>query len=560
MDMHTIAEQPQRSFDVVIVGAGVAGLYMLYRAKEAGLSARLFDAADGIGGTWYWNRYPGARVDIESFEYSYSFSRELEQEWHWTERYASQPELLRYFEHVAERFDLHPHIQLSTRIDAATFDERRGRWSIETRDGETFDARFCVMATGCLSAPKTPDVPGYGAFEGACYFTSRWPRERVDLAGKRIGVIGTGSSAIQFVPVAAQSAAHVAVFQRTPNFSIPLRNRPMDAEYEKRMKANYAELRRMEWRSPGGFVCVGGEPRRPLATAAMAVSQEERLREYEARWEAGGLCFYTCFTDLMSNPEANETLAEFVRAKIRAKVNDPAVAEKLTPRDHPILTKRLCADSGYYEAFNRDNVSLVDLRETPIETITARGIRVGGREVEFDAIVFATGFDAVTGALLNIDIRGREGRSLRETWREGPQTYLGLMSADFPNLFNVAGPGSTASLSSAIPCDEHQIDVVMRLIARALQSEAGTVEPTHAAQSAWTARIQDIAAKTLIHQSKSWYIGANVPGKPRVALLDLEGFDAYIAVCDGIVERDFEGFVFARTASASTATEHAVPA
>jgi cyclohexanone monooxygenase len=533
-------------FDMVIVGAGVAGLYMLHRAKEAGLSARLVDAADGIGGTWYWNRYPGARVDIESFEYSYSFSPELEQEWHWTERYASQPELLRYFDHVARRFGLYEHIQLGTRIDSAIFDETLAQWTLVTHQGETLRARYCVMATGCLSAPKVPDIAGYGSFDGECYFTSRWPREPVELTGKRIGVIGTGSSAIQFVPVAAQVATRLTVFQRTPNYSIPLRNRPMDAEYETRMKANYAQLRRMEWSSFGGFVCVGGEPIAPLKTSALSVSPEERLREYEARWEAGGLCFYTSYTDLLTNAEANKTLGDFVSAKIRAKIADPAVADKLTPKHHPILTKRLCADSGYFETFNRPNVELVDINETPIESITSRGLVVGGKEIELDMIVFATGFDAVTGALLNIDIRTRDGRSLRAAWEHGPKTYLGLMCADFPNLFNIAGPGSTASLSSAIPCDEHQVDLVMQLVMHTERSGAATIEPTHAAQDAWTTRIEKIAEKSLIFKSNSWYVGANVPGKPRVILLDLEGFDSYMAVCDNVIERGYEGFVFDR--------------
>ncbi|MGH8782868.1 flavin-containing monooxygenase [Paraburkholderia sp.] len=539
---NTIKER--NTFDVIIVGAGVAGLYMLHRARAAGLTARLFDAASGIGGTWYWNRYPGARVDIESFEYSYSFSSELEQEWHWTERYASQPELLRYFDHVAQRFGLYEHIQLDTRIEMAAFDETSAGWTVTTQTGETFRARFCVMATGCLSAPKVPDIPGYGSFAGECYFTSRWPHETVEFTGKRVGVIGTGSSAIQLVPVVAQSAGHVTVFQRTPNYSIPLRNRPMDAGYEKQMKANYETLREMEWRSFGGFVCVGGEVRQPLQTAALDVSAEERQREYEARWEAGGLCYYTSYTDLLTSEEANATLSEFVRSKIRAKIDDPVVADKLVPRDHPILTKRLCADSSYFETFNRDNVALVDLRETPIEAITERGIVVGGTGIELDMIVFATGFDAVTGALLNIDIRGRRGRSLRTEWAGGPQTYLGLMSADFPNLFNIAGPGSTASLSSAIPCDEHQVDLVMQLVERTLHVDATTIEPTRAAQEAWTTRILSIAERSLIHRSNSWYVGANVPGKPRVVLLDLEGFDSYMAFCDAALERNYEGFVF----------------
>jgi cation diffusion facilitator CzcD-associated flavoprotein CzcO len=534
----------KQAFDMAIVGAGVAGLYMLHRARQAGLRVRLFDAADGIGGTWYWNRYPGARVDIESFEYSYSFSRELEQEWHWTERYASQPELLRYFDHVATRFGLYEDIQLGTRIDSVVFDERDEAWRIETQAGETFGARFCVMATGCLSAPKVPDIPGYGSFGGETYFTSRWPQQSVQFAGKRVAVIGTGSSSIQLTPVVAREAAHLTVFQRTPNYSIPLRNQPMDPAYEARMKANYAELRRMEWQSPGGFVCVGGEPRQPLRLPAMSVSQEERQREFQARWDAGGLCLYTSYNDLLTNESANAELSEFVRARLREKIDDPALADKLVPRDHPILTKRLCADSGYFEAFNRDNVSLVDLRETPIESITTHGIVTGGVEQPFDIIVFATGFDAVTGALLNVDIRGRRDLSLREAWQDGPKTYLGLMSAGFPNLFNIAGPGSTASLSSAVPCDEHQVDLVMKLVERTLQGNAATVEASDDAQGAWTARIFKNAENSLIHRTNSWYVGANIPGKPRVVLLDLEGFDAYMAFCDDVIAHGYAGFVF----------------
>ncbi|WP_176052723.1 flavin-containing monooxygenase [Paraburkholderia caribensis] len=549
-----------QAFDMIIVGAGVAGLYMLHRARQAGLSVRLFDAAGGIGGTWYWNRYPGARVDIESFEYSYSFSSELEQEWRWTERYASQPELLQYFDHVANRFGLYEDIQLDTRIDSVVFDERRHEWAIDTQAGETFSARFCVMATGCLSAPKVPDIPGYGGFGGETYFTSRWPHETVEFGTKRVAVIGTGSSAIQLVPEVARLAEHLAVFQRTPNYSIPLRNQPMEDDYERRMKANYAELRRMEWQSPGGFVCVGGEPRQPLRVSAMSVTAEERQREFHVRWNAGGLCLYTSYNDLMTNETANAELSEFVRTKLRAKIDDPALADKLVPRDHPILTKRLCADSGYFEAFNRDNVSLVDLRETPIESITKRGIVFGNVEHEFDVIVFATGFDAVTGALLNVDIRGRHGLSLRQEWKDGPQTYLGLMSAGFPNLFNIAGPGSTASLSSAIPCDEHQVDLVMKLVQRTLHIGATTIEATDDAQRSWTDRILAIADNSLLHRTDSWYVGANIPGKPRVLMLDLEGFDAYMAFCDDVITRDYEGFSFGGTYNAHALAESAAEA
>ncbi|AYQ90792.1 MULTISPECIES: flavin-containing monooxygenase [Burkholderia] len=552
------ARQP--AFDMIIVGAGVAGLYMLHRARQAGLRVRLFDAAGGIGGTWYWNRYPGARVDIESFEYSYSFSRELEQDWHWSERYASQPELLRYFEHVADRFGLYEDIQLDTRIDSLVFDEAGEAWTLRTQGGEVFETRFCVMATGCLSAPKTPDIAGYGSFAGETLFTSRWPHRKVDFAGKRVAVIGTGSSAIQMVPVVAREAAQLTVFQRTPNYSIPLRNQPMDPAYEQRMKANYVALREMEWRSPGGFVCVGGEPRQPLRIPAASVSAEERRREFEARWEAGGLCLYTCYTDLLTNEHANAELSAFVRDRLRAKIDDPQLADKLVPRDHPILTKRLCADSGYFETFNRDNVSLVDLRETPLESITARGIVAGGVEHEFDIIVFATGFDAVTGALLNVEIRGRDALTLRQAWQDGPLTYLGLMSAGFPNLFNIAGPGSTASLSSAIPCDEHQVDLVMKLVDGTRQRRAASIEPTEAAQRAWTERIESIGSNSLLHRTNSWYLGANIPGKPRVVMLDLEGFDAYMAFCDGVLARGYEGFAFGAASGAEALAETAAEA
>jgi cation diffusion facilitator CzcD-associated flavoprotein CzcO len=527
--------------DIVIVGAGVAGLYMLHRAKQAGLSARLFEAAAGVGGTWYWNRYPGARVDIESVEYCYSFSKELQQDWNWTERFSSQGEVLKYLNHVADRFGLRENIELSTRVESAVFDERTQRWSIKT-NREEVSAQFCVMATGCLSAPKKPDVPGVETFAGEQYFTSKWPHEPVSFAGKRVAVIGTGSSAIQSIPIIAQEVAQLTVFQRTANFIVPLRNRPMDPEYAKSIKKNYDELRQMQLRTFGGFVCVDGIPQQPLNISALSVSAEEREKEYKLRYAAGGLCFYTSYADLLTNTEANKTLADFLRRKIREKVKDPAVADMLTPKDYPVLTKRLCADNGYYETFNRDNVRLVDVKVTPIDKITSKGIVVGGTEHQFDAIVFATGFDAVTGALTNVDIRGRGGAALKEEWKDGPQTYLGLMTSKFPNLFNVAGPGSTASLTSAIQCDEHQIGLVMECIEHVRSNGHKLIEPTSNAQIKWTDHIQEAAGKTLFPLANSWYVGANVPGKARKILLDLGGFNAYIDKCAEVVSREFEGF------------------
>ena len=531
--------------DMIIVGAGVAGLYTLHRARTMGLSVRLYDAADGVGGTWYWNRYPGARVDIESVEYSYSFSEELQQEWSWTERYASQPELLRYLNHVADRFDLRRDIQLETRVESAVFDESLEKWIIHTSRGERVSAQFCVMATGCLSAPKKIDIKGIDAFQGSKYYTSRWPHESVDFTGKRVGIVGTGSSAIQSIPIIAKQAEHLTVFQRSANFSVPLRNQPIDPEYEKTVKESYADWRRRELDTFGGFVAVDGVPMEPNMKSALAATPEERQREYEFRWAAGGLCLYTSYADLLVSPEANDTLAAFVRAKLREKIDDPAVADILIPTGYPIMTKRLCADTNYYETYNRDNVILIDLKQSPIEEITSHGVLAGGVEHKLDALIFATGFDAVTGALSNIDIRGQKGVPLKQKWSHGPITYLGLMTSDFPNLFNVAGPGSTASLTSAIQCDEHQIGLVFECIQHVKKAKRTSIQPTVDAENTWTQHIHDTANKTLFPLANSWYVGANVPGKPRTVLLDLGGFNAYIKKCDEVMKNDFEGFVVA---------------
>ena len=391
--------------DAVIVGAGFAGLYALHRLRGLGRSVRVLEAGDGIGGTWYWNRYPGARCDVESMDYSYSFSDELQQEWRWTERYASQPEILTYINHVADRFDLRRDIQLSTRVTAAVFDEATNYWRIETDRGDRVSARFCIMATGCLSDAQLPPIAGRGTFAGRAYHTGKWPHEGVDFRGQCVAVIGTGSSAIQSIPIIARQAAHLFVFQRTPNYSVPARNAPLDPDYERRVKSDYADFRRQARESRIGFIVERSEE------SALAVSAEQRRRDYDTRWSRGGLGFSAAYADLLTNQAANDTAAEFFRDKIRGIVRDPALAEALTPRDYPLGTKRLCVDTDYYATFNRDNVTLVDLRRTPIAAITPHGVRTSDAEYAVDSLVFATGFDAMTGALLKIDIRGRAGRT-----------------------------------------------------------------------------------------------------------------------------------------------------
>ncbi len=541
--------QPQidpsiQTLDAVVIGAGFAGLYQLYRLRGMGLSARVYESGTDVGGTWYWNRYPGAACDVESVLYSYSFSKELEQEWSWSERYARQPEILRYAQFVADRFDLRKDIQFRTRVNSAVFDESTDRWLITTNHGERVSAKYCVMATGCLSAAKDVDIPGLEQYKGKTYFTARWPHEAVDFSGQRVGVIGTGSSGIQSIPIIAEQAKHLTVFQRTPNYSIPARNGPMTAAQQQHVKDNYAELRTRQYNHYIGL--VGGIEAVPtLTTSALEVSPEERQREYEYRWGLGGLYYYTCYADLYSNLEANETLAEFVRGKIREKVRDPKTADLLCPKDYPFGTKRLCADSGYYETYNRDNVSLVDIKTTPIETFTANGLKVGDQEYALDAIVFATGFDAMTGALFNIDIRGRDGVALKDKWAAGPYTYLGLMTAGFPNMFITTGPGSPSVLYNMIIGNEMHVNWISDAIDYLEKDDRRTIEPTPEAEKAWVDHVNEVGETTLFVQTNSWYVGANVPGKPRVILPYLGGFDVYCQKCDDVVAKDYEGFVTA---------------
>jgi len=529
-------EKAAGDFDAVIVGAGFAGLYMLHRLRGLGLSARVYEAGRGIGGTWFWNRYPGARCDVESMDYSYSFSDDLQQEWKWTERYASQPEILSYINHVADRFDLRRDIQLETRVTAALFNEATNRWAIQTDRGDRVWAQFCVMATGCLSDAQVPKIEGLETFEGKWYHTGHWPHEGVDFTGQRVGVIGTGSSAIQSIPIMARQAAQLFVFQRTPNFSIPARNAPLDSEYERRVKSSYAEFRRQARESRVGFVVEGTDQ------SALEVSPEKRQREYESRWSRGGLGFNATFADLLTDKAANDTAAEFFRAKIQAIVRDAAVAELLSPRDYPVGTKRLCVDTNYYDTFNRDNVTLVDVRRAPIEAITPHGLRTPEAEYELDSIVFATGFDAMTGALLSIDIRGRTGTTLREKWAAGPRTYLGVATAGFPNLFTITGPGSPSVLSNMIVSIEQHVDWIADCLVYLREHDLGGIEANVEAEDGWVAHVNEVGHATLYPLASSWYMGANVPGKPRIFMPYVGGVGAYRQKCDDVAAKGYEGF------------------
>jgi cyclohexanone monooxygenase len=526
--------------DVVVVGAGFAGLYMLHRLRGLGLSTRAYEAGNGVGGTWYWNRYPGARCDIESVDYSYSFSEELQQEWQWTERYAAQPEILRYLEHVADRFDLRRDIQFGTRVTAAAFDEGTGRWDIRTDRGDRVWAQFCVMATGCLSAAQVPEIPGIEGFAGPWYHTGQWPHEGVDFTGQRVGVIGTGSSAIQAIPLIARQAAHLFVFQRTPSFAVPAWNAPLDPDYQRRVKANYAEFRRLARESRLGFVVAGNEG------SALEVAPEERQRQYEASWARGGLGFAATFKDLLLNKDANHTAAEFLRAKVRATVRDAAVAEALSPQGYPVGAKRLCVDTGYYDTFNRDNVTLVNLRNSPIEAILSQGLRTRDAVYVLDSIVFATGFDAMTGALSKIDLRGRGGETLRQKWAAGPRAYLGLAVAGFPNLFTLTGPGSPSVISNMVVSIEQHVDWVADCLAHLRAKGLGRIEATAEAEDVWVAHVNEVGSLTLYPLADSWYVGANVPGKPRTLMPYLGGVGAYRQKCAEVAAKGYEGFTLSR--------------
>ncbi len=526
-----------KKVDVVVVGAGFSGLYLLHRLRRAGLSAIALESAAGIGGTWYWNRYPGARCDVASVDYSYSFDEALQQEWDWTERYAAQPEILRYLEHVADRFDLRRDIRFDSRVKAATWDAEAGRWTVEAEDGFSVDARFCVMATGCLSTSNTPDLRGLDDFAGPVLHTGRWPQQPPEFAGKRVAVIGTGSSAVQAIPSIARQAAHVTVFQRTPNFSVPAGNHLLDPAELEGVKAGYAQRRADNRQSRSG--CVYEYAKVPALTTAPDVRQAE----FERRWNIGGANFMHAYTDLVKSTEANELAAQFVRDKIMATVRDPETARKLLPSTYPIGTKRICLEIDYYEAFNRDNVSLIDLNAEPLDTITAHGVKTARQTYGADVLVCATGFDAMTGALLAMDIRTSEGRSLRKEWKEGPRNYLGLMVAGFPNLFTVTGPGSPSVLSNMVTSIEQHVEWITDCLEHLRNNGLATIEASPQAQDAWVDHVREVANTTLYPKAASWYMGANIPGKPRMFLPYIGGVGAYRSKCDEIVAAGYEGFV-----------------
>jgi len=529
--------EPEK-FDAIIVGAGVGGLYAIHRLHKLGLKVRAFEAGGGVGGTWYWNRYPGCRCDVESLEYSYSFSDELQREWHWPERYGTQPEILRYVNHVADRFDLRRDIEFNTRVKEAVFDSKMNAWTVKTDKGKIASARFCIMATGNLSTPRRPKYPGLERFKGKWYHTGLWPHEGVDFTGLRVGVIGTGSSGVQSIPIIAKQAKHLYVFQRTANFSLPARNAPMDPDKETAHKAEYPERRRAAFDTPFG---ISGYP--PPVKSALDTSEDERLQAYEAKWmEGGSISFLYSFTDLLISKEANETASEFVRRKIRATVRDPRTAELLCPNDHPIGTKRLVLDTDYYETYNRDNVTLVDIRSKAIREITPTGLSTADADYELDAIVFATGFDAMTGAMKEIDIHTDAGMSIRQKWEHGPRTYLGIMIAGFPNLFMITGPQSPGVKSQMILSCEQHVDWIADCLQYLRARGFSRIEAEQDAEDAWVQHNNEVANRTLYPLAKSWYVGANIPGKPRVFMPYVGGVTAYKKRCDEVAANGYQGF------------------
>ncbi len=534
-----MATRETRELDAVVVGAGFAGLYMLLQLRDVlGLEAVVFETGDGVGGTWFWNRYPGARCDSESFYYCYSFSEELAQEWEWSSRYPEQPEILRYLNHVADRFDLRPDIQLETRVTSAAFQEESGRWRVETDRGDVVSARFLITAVGCLSASNVPEIEGLESFEGEWYHTGRWPHEPVDFRGKRVGLIGTGSSGIQAAPVIAAEARQLTVFQRTPNFTVPARNAPLDARRQREIKEGYDDIWRLTRETDGGF------PYKPVERSALDHTKEERDAVFEELWREGGFKFmWGSFRDVLRDKKANATAAEFIREKIRATVKDPEVARKLLPTDHPYGSKRPPIDTDYYVTFNRDNVTLVDIRESPIVAITPNGVKTSDGHHDLDVIVFATGFDAMTGSLLRIDIRGVGGETLAEHWEAGPRTYLGLQVAGFPNLFTITGPGSPSVLVNMPVCIEQHVEWIADCIRHLRASGRQRIEASPEAEAEWVEHVYEASKQTLFWEARSWYLGANIPGKPRVFMPYPGGMTGYRARCDEVAEKGYEGFV-----------------
>ena len=523
--------------DAIIIGAGVAGLYQLYRLRELGLSVRVYEAGTGVGGTWYWNRYPGARFDSESYTYGYSFSEELLQEWDWSEHFAGQPETERYLNHVADKFDLRRAIQFSTRVTAAIYDEASQSWKIQTDDGGTARARYLITAIGVLSTPYIPDFAGRASFEGTSFHTAHWPKEPLDFSDKRVGVIGTGATAVQMTTEISKNVGHLTVFQRTANYCAPLRNGPIDPETQKEIKETYPEIFKRCRETFAGFL-------HDLDTRSVFdVSEEERLARFEELWAQRGFAkWFGNFRDTLSNLDANALYTEFVRNKIRERVIDPAVAEKLVPKDHPFGAKRVPLESGYYEVYNQDHVLLVDLKETPIEGITPKGVKTSNAEYEFDILIYATGFDAVTGAFNRIDIRGVGGIALKDKWAEGPRTYLGIQSAGFPNFFTVVGPHNGATFCNIPRCIEQNVEWVTDCLQHMGENNHSEIVATPEAEEDWTDHVNEVAEGTLLLETPSWFVGGNIPGKKRTFLMYAGGSPLYRQKCDDVAAKGYEGF------------------
>ena len=524
---------------MIVVGAGFAGVYAVHKLRRMGFSVKAFEAGSDVGGTWYWNRYPGCRCDIESIHYSYQFDDDLQQEWNWTERYAAQPEILSYIRHVADRFDLRRHIRFNTRVTAAAFEpasaDAPSHWTVSTDDGQTHKARFCVMATGCLSSPNLPDIDGRDSFAGDSYHTGRWPHEGVDFTGLKVAVIGTGSSGIQSIPLIADQAAHVSVFQRTPNYAVPAANRPLASAELQDVKARYTELRAA---AKKGVTALSIKPAGP---SALAVPAEEREEIYENWWQDRGLAFQGTFADLLFNEDANRTATDFVRRKIHAIVDDEQVARLLTP-EFPLGCRRVCVDTHYYRTYNRPNVSLIDVSVESIHSIVPDGIRVSATRHAVDAIVFATGYDAITGALLEMQLTGRDGLTLRDKWAAGPRSYLGLAAHGFPNLFLVNGPGSPSVLVNMVTGIEQHVDWIADCLAYMRDRRLDAIEAGAEQEDAWVAHNNEVAGRSIRGNCASWYTGANIPGKPGVFMPYVGGFPAYAEKCEQVVKAGYEGF------------------
>ena len=527
--------------DVVVVGAGFSGLYLLYRLRKAGFSTRVFERGGDVGGTWYWNRYPGARCDVESLQYSYSFDEQLQQDWHWPEKFSAQPDILAYANHVADRFNLKKDIEFNIEVKASWFDENLKTWKITTNTGEEINAQYFIMATGCISTTQIPNIKGLSDYVGNTFHTGDWPHEEVDFSGQSIAVIGTGSSGIQSIPVLAKQAKKLTVFQRTPNYSIPSQNEPMTKKYERSWKDVYSERRKeMRYSAHGSLKDLNDVP-------ALSVDEDQRQELYTKRWAIGGTGFLGSFNDLLTNADANYTAAEYVRQQIKRVVKDKETAEILCPRSYPIGTKRICIDTGYFETYNRENVKLVDISKKPIQRLVADGIIVDDQLYPFDSIIFATGFDAMTGSIFNVDIKGRDGLALKEKWNAGPKTYLGLMSASFPNLFMITGPGSPSVKSNMIMSIEQHVDLVIETLLSMRRKGLSVVEPELEAENKWVDHVQEVANKTLFPQANSWYMGANIPGKPRLFMPYIGGVGAYREICEEIVANNYRGFKFEKS-------------